>query len=53
MGKGGNWDIPAFIVPCYGFYVVVQCFFPTFDVLCGGVSGEILSLTFLGLSVFG
>ena len=23
------------------FYVVLQCFFPTFDVLSGGVSGEI------------
>ena len=53
MVKGGYWDIPAFIVGCYGFHVVVQCFFPAFHVLSGGVSGEILSLTFLGLSVFG
>ena len=37
--KGGCWDIPAFIVGCYGFYVYVQCFFPTFDVLCGGGFG--------------
>ena len=46
MVKGGCWDIPAFIVGCYGFYVYVQCFFPTFDVLCGGVSGSDFPLTF-------
>ena len=46
MVKGGCWDIPAFIVGCYGFYVVVQCFFLTFDVLCGGVSGSDFPLTF-------
>ena len=42
MVKQGYWDIPAFIVACYGFYVIVQCFFPTFDVLCGGDCGTIL-----------
>ena len=36
MVKGGCWDIPAFIVGCYGFYVVVQCFFLTFDVYVVG-----------------
>ena len=40
-------------VVCYCFYVVVQRFFPTFDVLCVVCSGDFLSLTFLGLSVFG
>ena len=35
------------------FYVVVQCFFPTFDVLCVVCSGDFWSLTFLGLSMFG
>ena len=35
MVKGGCWDFPAFIVGCYGFYVLVQCFFLIFDVLCG------------------
>jgi hypothetical protein len=46
MVKGGCWDFPAFIVGCYGFYVLVQCFFLIFDVLCGGVFGTILPLTF-------
>ena len=36
MVKQGCWDIPRLCVGCYGFYVVVQCFFPTFGVLCGG-----------------
>ena len=49
MVKGGYWDIPAFIVGCYGFYVLVQCFFPTFAVLCGGNCGTILPLTFTSL----
>ena len=40
-------------VACYCFYVVVQRFFPTFDVLCVVCSGDFLYLTFLGLSVFG
>ena len=42
MVKGGNWDIPPFTVGCYGFYVVVQCLFPTFVVLCGGGIGTFL-----------
>ena len=46
MVKGGCWDIPAFIVACYGFYVIVQCFFFTFDVFGGGGFGTILPLTF-------
>ena len=46
MVKGICWDIPAFIVGYYGLYVYVQCFFPTCDVLCGGVSGSDLPLTF-------
>ena len=46
MVKGGYWDSLCKYVPCYGFYVVVQCFFPTFDVLSGGVSGSDFPLTF-------
>ena len=46
MVKQGCWDIPVFIVGCYGFYVIVQCFFPTFDVLCDRGFGTILPLTF-------
>jgi hypothetical protein len=46
MVKQGCWDIPAFIVGCYGFYVIVQCFFLIFDVLCGGGFGTILPRTF-------
>ena len=46
MVKGGCWDIPAFIVGCYAFYVCVQCFFLTFDVLGGGVSGSDFPPTF-------
>ena len=46
MVKQGCWDIPAFIVGCYGFYVVVQCFIFTFDVLCGGGFGTFLPLAF-------
>ena len=50
MVKGGCWDIPAFIVGCYGFYaVVVQCFFLTFDVFSGGDFGTILPRTFTSL----
>ena len=45
MVKGGYWDIPAFVVGCYGFNVVVQCLFLTFDVLCGGDCGTILPPT--------
>ena len=45
MVKQGCWDIPAFIVGCYGVYVVVQCFILTFDVLCGGGSGAIFLLS--------
>ena len=45
MVKQGCWDIPAFIVGCCGFYVVVQCFILTFDVLCGAVSGAIFLLS--------
>ena len=52
MLKGGCWDIPAFIVGCYGFYVIVQWFFLTFDVLCGGDCGTILSRTFTSLFGF-
>ena len=44
--KGGCWDIPAFIVGCYGFYVYVQCLFLPFDFLRGGGFGTILPLTF-------
>ena len=44
MVKGGYWDIPAFIVGCYGSYVLVQCFFLTFDALCAGDFGTILML---------
>ena len=47
MVKGGCWDIPAFIVGCYGFYVDVQCLIFTFDVLCGGDCGTILPKTFI------
>ena len=36
--------LPAFIVACFGFYVFVQCFFHTFDVLCAGDFGTILML---------
>ena len=32
MVKQGCWDIPAFIVGCHGFCVIVQCLFLTFDV---------------------
>ena len=43
MVKGGCWDVPAFIVGCYGFSVVVQCFFPAFDVLCvGGFDAKVV-----------
>jgi hypothetical protein len=45
MVKGGYWDNIPVIVPCYGFYVVVQCFFLTFDVLCDGGVGTILPRT--------
>ena len=45
IGKGGCWDIPRLMVGCYGFYVYVQCFFPTFDVFSGGVSGAIFFLS--------
>ena len=41
MVKQGCWDIPRLCVGCYGFYVVVQCFFPAFDVLCGGDCGNL------------
>ena len=34
-GGGSVMDIPAFIVGCYGFYVVVQCVFLGFDDLLG------------------
>ena len=44
MVKGGCWDIPAFIVGCYVFYVMVQCFIPTFDVFRVGDFGTILPL---------
>ena len=46
MVKQGCWDIPVFIVGCYGFHVIVQCFFPTFDALCDRGFGTILPLTF-------
>ena len=46
MIKQGCWDIPKVYVGCCGFYIYVQCFFPTFDVLCGGGFGTILPLTF-------
>ena len=36
----------------YGFSVYVQCLFLTFDVVCVVCSGDFLSLTFLGLSVW-
>ena len=49
MVKQGCWDIPRLCVGCYGFYVVVQCFFPAFDVLCGGDCGTILPRTFTSL----
>ena len=56
MGKNCKMGVSGLIcsyVACYCFYVVVQRFFPTFDVLCVVCSGDFLSLTFLGLSVFG
>ena len=46
MVKRGCWDILCQYVGCYGFYGVVQCFFLTFDVLCGGVSGSDFPLAF-------
>ena len=42
MVKGGCWDIPAFIVGCYVYYVMVQCFIPTFDVFRVGDFGTFL-----------
>ena len=34
------------VLPVVFFYVLVQCFFLPFDVLCGGVSGSDFPLTF-------
>ena len=47
--KGGCWDIPRVYVGCYGFYVVVQFFFLTFDVLCGGGFGTCFLKSVLSL----
>ena len=49
MVNTGCEDIPAFVVGgCYGFNVD-ECFFLTFDVLCGGDCGTILPRTFTSL----
>ena len=44
-GKTGMLGHPSVHCGCYGFYVVVQCFILTFDVLCGGGSGAIFLLS--------
>jgi len=46
MVKQGYWDNIPVIVPCYGFYVIVQGFFLIFDVSCDTGFGKILPLTF-------
>ena len=53
MVKGGCWDIPRVYVGCYGFDVVAQCFFLTFDVLCGGGIGTFFLKSVLSLFGFG